>query len=106
MNRGRLILREEHYSSLNAILEHFENFRIGKQKLIEIRSRTEVERNFEIEGGIDMVSSQIISKNGENKAKYDALLENIIGRFRFELGLSTSNPKESDFFSEEDFKIQ
>lgn len=87
-NRGRLILLEDHYQALQAVLESFENYRLGKKRLIEIRSREEITVNFGLYLGGDDEVTQQIHDNLTSKREYDILLEKIVKQFRLELGLS------------------
>jgi hypothetical protein len=84
INKGRLILREDHYRRLSELLNTFERFRVGKKRLIDIRTREELEQNFGFE---DEIREQI-RRNGELRDQYDRLLNEIVDHFRRQLGLA------------------
>ncbi|MDA2937093.1 hypothetical protein MYX75_02370 [Acidobacteria bacterium AH-259-A15] len=86
-NRGRLILEEDHYHRLLEIFEAFENYQIGKRRLIDLRSKEEFD---EIDEDLTdyMIRDQIILNKGD-KQRYDGLLDEILTEFRQQLGLTT-----------------
>jgi hypothetical protein len=105
VNRGRLILREEHYKSLKEVIEHFNNYRFGKELLVKIRTKTEVDKNFGAYLNEQNATDDIIAKNHDNKNKYDLLLNEIVKQFRLELGLSTLNSADNEFLKDDDILI-
>ena len=84
VNRGRLILSEEHYLKLITIFKSFNNYRIGKKRLLEIRSKQEWQENIRISSEKN-IHKQIIS-NRKNKENYDNLLDEILINFKKTLG--------------------
>ena len=72
-----LLIEEEHYNDLMALIYEFENFMVGKQRLVEIR-----------QSSIDAVLANIqdvtemINKNSSSKERYDALVTQIGDTFR------------------------
>lgn len=87
-NRARLILTENHFRTLKRVLESFENYRLGKNRLIEIRSKRELKNNYSLyHGGENEVTDQI-HENLRKKNEYDLLLDKIVNQFRVELGLA------------------
>lgn len=77
IEENMLLIEEEHYNSLIALIEEFENFKVGKQKLVELSmSSTD-----HILANIDDVS-EMIKKNGVSKEKYDILVTQIGHSFR------------------------
>ncbi len=86
VNHGRLILSEEHYLKLITIFKSFNNYRIGKKRLLEIRSKQEWQENIRISSEKN-IHKQIIS-NRKNKENYDNLLDEILINFKKTLGFS------------------
>ncbi len=84
INRGRLILREEHYLKLITIFKSFNNYRIGKKRLSEIRSEQEWQENIRI--SLEKNIHKQIINNRENKENYDNLLDEILINFKKTLG--------------------
>lgn len=72
-----LLIEEEHYNKLITLMEEFESFKVGKQKLVELKQST----SEEILANIDDVS-EMIRKNGGSKDRYDALVSQIGDSFR------------------------
>jgi len=105
VNRGRLILREEHYKSLKEVIEHFDNYMFGKKLLVKIRNKMEVEENFHAYDNEENATDDIIEKNRDNKNKYDLLLNEILKQFRLELGLSALQPVDAEFLKEDDVLV-
>lgn len=85
-NRGRLILKEKHYQKLNKIFKSFDNYRIGKIRLIEIRNTEEFEEHFGYDSE-DHIRNQIRQNRG-NKERYEELLTDIVTNFREQLALN------------------
>jgi len=84
VNRGRLILSVEHYLKLISIFKSFNNYRIGKKRLLEIRSEQEWKENIRILSE-NNIHQQILS-NRKNKKDYDNLLDEILMNFKKALG--------------------
>lgn len=93
VNRGRLILREEHYQSLLAAFQSFESYEIGKQTLIEIRSRAELDQSFV--GSSEALVQAQIHKNADRRANYENVLNTIAPQFRLEIGLTIPEKRSS-----------
>jgi hypothetical protein len=85
-NRGRLILLERHYQKLRNIFDSFENYQIGKKRLIEIRTKEEFDENFGMASEYEI--HQRIRGNEKNKREYEELLDEIMRDFRKQLGLN------------------
>ncbi len=85
-NRGRLILLESHYQKLQNIFDSFENYQIGKKRLIEIRTKEEFDENFGMASESNI--HQQIRANEKNKQEYEELLDEIYGDFRKQLGFN------------------
>lgn len=85
INRGRLILRPEHYQRLSELLTVFESYELGKKRLIEIRTDAEMDENLSMDGE-DHVRQQI-RRNAQAKAEYSRILDDVAAYFRKELGI-------------------
>jgi len=86
VNRGRLILTESQYRQLDDLLKSFEDYQVGKIRLVQIRSDEDFRKNL-IEGWKQSIRYQI-KENGEAKARYERLLDEILVHFKAELGLA------------------
>jgi hypothetical protein len=94
---GKLILEAERYNELNEILEHFEAFRLGKRRvldmrdtLMEIRSGNQPEILAELKVGDPderKVIEQQIRANKRHRDRYEDLLDDIESTMRSQLGL-------------------
>lgn len=80
IEENMLLIEEEHYHKLVALMEEFENFNVGKQKLIEIRQSTPDDILANIEDVAEM-----IRENGGCKDRYDELVSQIGMSFRKQL---------------------
>ena len=40
VNDNMLLIEEEHYNKLNKLIKQFEEFRLGKERLIDLRNKT------------------------------------------------------------------
>lgn len=88
IGRGRLILTEAHHKRLQVILEVFDQFEIGKRRLIEIRSE-DLQSDLKNDS-IDRIRSQI-EANRQHKDAYERLLDEILPEFRRQLNMSVSS---------------
>lgn len=77
IEENMLLIEEEHYNNLIDLMEEFENFKVGKQKLVELRQSSADE----IIANIQDVS-EMIKKNGNCKERYDNLVTQIGTSFR------------------------
>lgn len=77
IEENMLLIEEEHYNKLITLMEEFESFKVGKQKLVELKQST----SEEILANIDDVS-EMIRNNGGSKDRYDALVSQIGDSFR------------------------
>ena len=77
IEENMLLIEEEHYNKLITLMEEFESFKVGKQKLVELKQSTPEE----ILANIEDVS-EMIRKNGGSKERYDALVSQIGQSFR------------------------
>lgn len=94
LNRGRLILQDHHFNRLNELLAVFENYQVGKKRLIEIRTHEELQENFGA-AGEDGVHWQI-RQNGALRAEYHSLLNEIAVQFKAELGIDAQQSVAAD----------
>jgi hypothetical protein len=93
-NRGRLILLENHYQKLQNIFDSFENYQIGKKRLIEIRTKEEFDENYGMESERNI--HQQIRANEKNKHEYEELLDQILRDFRKQLGFNIYQERRGD----------
>ncbi len=84
INRGRLILPEEQYQELLRVFASFNEYRVGKLRLIEIRSDEELQEHFRNDNE-DNIRNQV-RNNREYKERYEQLLDSIVDGFRARLG--------------------
>ena len=85
-NRGRLILREDHYQQLQGAFQSFESYEIGKRQLVNLRFPGAIDELY-----ADFNEQQIldqIQQNAESKGRYEDLSVEILGEFRQQLGLT------------------
>lgn len=83
VNDNMLLIEEEHYTKLDNLIGQFEKFRLGKERLIDLRNKTieEITRQ-----GVTQVDAQTtIDNNREWKRKYDALIFEIGKSFRTQI---------------------
>lgn len=66
IDENMLLIEEEHYNRLMDLMSEFENFKVGKQRLVEIRQSSAEEILANIEDVAEM-----IRKNSDCKEKYD-----------------------------------
>jgi hypothetical protein len=85
VDRGRLILRETLYDKLQEALKIFQNYELGKARLIEIRSRKELDDHYLLDPE-EYIQEQI-GRNAEHKRDYESILEDVVRQFRQELGI-------------------
>ncbi|WP_074407631.1 MULTISPECIES: hypothetical protein [Aquimarina] len=69
LEKNALLIEESHYKNLMSSLDDFENFEIGKQRLIELRN-TDFDHLNEIGGGEDEIRYRI-SQNREVKNQFE-----------------------------------
>ncbi|MDR4508981.1 MAG: hypothetical protein MRJ65_12235 [Candidatus Brocadiaceae bacterium] len=87
VNRGRLILKEAHYQDLQNVFQAFENYQIGKGRLLkDLRYSDDVKEAYE-NFGKKMIGDQI-RENKKSKQDYEALTVEILNEFRQQLELS------------------
>lgn len=77
IEENMLLIEQEHYDKLIALIDEFENFKVGKQKLVEIRQSTPDEILANIQDVSDM-----IQKNGGSRDRYNTLVAQIGDSFR------------------------
>jgi len=84
-NRGRLILKGDHYSRLKTIFDSYDRYWIGKMRLYELRTEQEWREN------LSMISEnqikQQIQDNKVNKDNFDDLLDELLIDFKIALRL-------------------
>lgn len=86
INRGRIVLGETDYRLLDKVLSSFEQYRVGKRELREMRSQQDWDESYMDSSEYD-IHSQIRS-NETNKKKYEKLLDELAKQFKKELGFS------------------
>lgn len=85
-NRGRLILSEDHYQQLNATLQVFGQYSLGKGRLLELRSDEQLDEIVRNANFVEIHGT--IRDNGATREKYRQLLSEIAIQFRARLGLA------------------
>lgn len=82
VNDNLLLIEEEHYNKLVTLIERFEQFQFGKQRLVDVRADSN-------ESSESLISAQemklVISKNKKTKENYDALIMDIGRSFRSQI---------------------
>ena len=77
IEENMLLIEQEHYNNLIALIDEFENFKVGKQKLVEIRRFTPDEIPANTQDVSDMIQN-----NGGSRDRYNALVAQIGESFR------------------------
>ena len=77
IEENMLLIEDEHYDALMKLMTEFENFSVGKRKLVEIRQSSAAEVIDNIED-----ITRMIRENGGSKQRYDALVEEVGAYFR------------------------
>ena len=77
IEENMLLIEESHYDALLKLMNEFENFNVGKRRLIEVRQST-VDNVLE---NIDDIS-KMIADNGDAKQRYDSLVTQVGNYFR------------------------
>ena len=87
--KARLVISEEDYQNLDRVLTVFENFRVGKARLIQIRTKDDWRNHSEMryEESLYQIHRQI-RNNGIAKKQYEKLLDELAQEFRQQLSLS------------------
>lgn len=85
ISRGRLVLNERDYLRLNHLLNVFEQFEVGKKRLIDLRSREELETQARSDSPMRLESQ--LHSNAIQKQRYESLLEEVLSGFRTRLGI-------------------
>ena len=77
IEENMLLIEGEHYEALLKLMTEFENFSVGKRKLVEIRQSSASEV-------IDIIDdiSRMIKDNGGSKKRYDNLVAKVGDSFR------------------------
>ena len=77
IEENMLLIEESHYDALLKLMNEFENFNVGKIKLIEVRQST-------VENVLDNIEdiSKMIADNGDAKQRYDSLVTQVGNYFR------------------------
>lgn len=86
VEKGRIILKDEHYNKLNQIIKTFENYEVGKKRLVDIPVTQRLKELLEnpYRGPVD----EIINMNHMYKSEYEKLLTEILIDFRGHVGLT------------------
>jgi hypothetical protein len=87
VNHGRLVLKEADYRILVSVLEICENFDVGKQKLMAIRTRAEIDESYK-QGFQQEVQAQL-NNNKAIRKQYESVLDSIVDQFREAIGVIT-----------------
>ena len=77
IEENMLLIEDEHYAALMKLMTEFENFSVGKRKLVEIRQSSAADVLDNIED-----IRRMIHENGGSKQRYDALVEKVGASFR------------------------
>ena len=78
IEKSSLLIENNHYDELMKVIKKFEEFEIGKKKLINLRNKTIADINQIVRNGyID----NIIEQNREVKTNYDTLLDRLKVQF-------------------------
>jgi hypothetical protein len=85
VNRGRLILKGNHYSRLIIIFNSYDNYQIGKMRLFDLRTEQEWREN--LSNYSENQIRQQIRDNKMNKDNFDKLLDELLIDFKSALGL-------------------
>lgn len=85
IEKGRLLLSENHYSELKRLLAEFGEYSVGKEKLIELRSSKLLSAIYE-NNTEEQILAQI-QRNAQHKDSYESLLEEIVVEFKERLHL-------------------
>ena len=80
MNKGRLILTDNHYQQLCEIMPAFEYYARGKEELIELRSSELQDSAFN-----EFLERRQIQENARYRNRYQQLLDEIAGEFKKQL---------------------
>lgn len=72
-----LLIEDEHYNALLELMTEFENFSVGKRRLVELRQVS----SEEILDNIEDISG-MIRDNGGSKERYDELVSVVGDSFR------------------------
>jgi hypothetical protein len=85
---GSIFFEESDYSQLLSVLEEFQYFQVGKQRLIEVRTVKDIEQQENIFSSFrfERMIAEQIERNRRHKVEYESVLEKI--RVSFGLKLS------------------
>lgn len=80
IEENMLLIEESHYTELLDLMTEFDNFSVGKRKLIEIRQSS-------VDDVLDNINdiSQMIENNNGAKQRYDALVSKLGNSFRSQI---------------------
>lgn len=69
--KSYLFIEDSHYKELSKLLNEFKNYKIGKEKLVQIYTRDSIQyvNHYEIQ--------QLVGQNREKKQKYEQLIKEI-----------------------------
>ena len=77
IERSALLIEDDHYQKLKAIIKQFENFQFGKQRLVDLRHQYVQQ--------VDVDDSEIrytIDRNRQNKEDFTLLLNELRSHFK------------------------
>ncbi len=88
IEKSSLLIEDEHYSELFDIIIKFENYQVGKEKLIDLRNKT---------NKTNLNNEEIITyfKNISIKFEYDALIFTLRNKFKLQIR-ETNNIKSNE----------
>ena len=83
VNDNMLLIEEEHYNKLDILINQFEEFRLGKERLIDLKNKTinEIQKI----GVTQEQTENTINENREWKNKYETLIQEIGISFRTQI---------------------
>ena len=88
IEKSSLLIEDTHYNKLTRIIKNFEEFEIGKKKLINLRNRTITDIDQLLR---DNYIRNTIEQNREVKNNYDNLLNTLKSQFKQTIRGSSSN---------------
>lgn len=92
--KGRLVINERDYLRLSELLQAFDKFEVGKKRLIDLRSQTELEEQARMDS-MTRLEAQL-HHNSARKREYEVLLEEVLVRFRRRLGIDDQTERSTN----------
>lgn len=96
LEKASIVIDKEHFEQLREIISVFENFRLGKSRLVDIRSQRDFLEAYNMEGGDNISSRSLqiryqIEQNWDYKQQYERLLDKIRVELHGKLAKSQSD---------------